>query len=45
LYKEDNPHYALVTFTASDTIIGKLTPHWKRLTEEEFNALIEKQKL
>ena len=38
------PHYTFVEFTPSETVIGKLTPHWERLTDEQFDALIEKQK-
>jgi hypothetical protein len=35
------PNYALLTFTDSVWIPGKLTPHWVILTEKEFQDLIK----
>ena len=35
------PNYTLVTFTDSETMRGKLTPNWKHLSMDDFNALIK----
>ena len=37
--KEYSPVYTLVTFTESNTIRGKLTPHWERLTDDHSTTI------
>jgi hypothetical protein len=37
------PNYSIVTFADDDWNNGKLTPHWKHLSKDDFNDLINKE--